>query len=234
MADHYSDLDQHDQWTLTMFLYRSALSKIKTKIRILTDEFTNIQRNNPIEHVNSRIKSPQSIVNKMHRQHLEVTIENMTEYINDIAGVRIVCSFTPDIYRIAGMLAGQQDIKVLTTKDYIKHPKPNGYRSYHMIISVPVYLSECCRDVKVEIQIRTVAMDFWASLEHKINYKFAGHAPEHMTNQLKSCADIVAELDNRMFTLNESILNARPGPAGPVEYANEQQDPDDDQDMFSS
>ena len=106
MANHYSDLDQHDQWTLTMFLYRSALSKIKTKIRILTDEFTNIQRNNPIEHVNSRIKSPQSIVNKMHRQHLEVTIENMTEYINDIAGVRIVCSFTPDIYRIAGMLAG--------------------------------------------------------------------------------------------------------------------------------
>ena len=210
MANHYSGLDQHDQWAVTMFLYRSALSKMKTKIKILNDEFSNIQRNNPVEHVNSRIKSPQSIVGKLHRQNIEVTIENMVEYISDIAGIRIVCSFTPDIYKIASLLARQQDVKVLNTKDYIKNPKPNGYRSYHMIVAVPVYLSDDCIDVKVEIQIRTIAMDFWASLEHKINYKFAGNAPEDMTEQLKSCADIVAELDNRMFKLNESIINARP------------------------
>lgn len=205
MSDN-NNLNPHDQWALMMFLYRSALSKVKTKVKILTDEFTNIQKTNPIEHVNSRIKSPQSIVRKMHRQNIEVTVENMVEYINDIAGIRIVCSFTPDIYKIADMIANQQDVTVITTKDYIKNPKKNGYRSYHMIISVPIYLSNECRDVKVEVQIRTIAMDFWASLEHKIHYKFAGNAPELLTNQLKDCADIVSELDERMLALNRSIM----------------------------
>jgi len=227
--DNLSDLNQYDQWSLMMFLYRSALSKVKTKVKILQDEFSNIQRNNPIEHMNSRIKSPQSIVRKMHRQNIEVTIENMVEHINDIAGIRIVCSFVPDIYRIAEMLSNQQDVTVITTKDYIKNPKKNGYRSYHMIISVPIYLSNTCKDVKVEVQIRTIAMDFWASLEHKIYYKFAGNAPEYMTEQLKDCADIVAELDDRMLDLNRSIIKEK---ATPSTYSDK--DLNDDLEMLSS
>lgn len=227
--NNLNDLNQYDQWSLMMFLYRSALSKVKTKVKILQDEFSNIQKSNPIEHVNSRIKTPQSIVRKMHRQQIEVTIENMVEHINDIAGIRIVCSFTPDIYKIAEMISNQQDVTVLNTKDYIKNPKKNGYRSYHMIISVPIYLSNACRDVKVEVQIRTIAMDFWASLEHKIYYKFAGNAPEYMTTQLKDCADIVAELDERMLALNHSILKED---AVPPTYSD--QDMDEDLEMLSS
>lgn len=224
-----NDLDQHDQWTLMMFLYRSALSKVKTKVKILSDEFSNLQKINPIEHVNSRIKSPQSIVRKMHRQNIEVTIDNMIEHINDIAGIRIVCSFTPDIYKIAEMISNQQDVKVLLTKDYIKKPKLNGYRSYHMIISVPIYLSNACREVKVEVQIRTIAMDFWASLEHKIHYKFSGNAPEYMTLQLKDCADMAAELDERMLALNQSIMQAD---AIPPTYS--EADLDEELEMLSS
>lgn len=227
--EDFNELNQYDQWSLMMFLYRSALSKIKTKVKILQDEFSNIQKSNPIEHVNSRIKTPQSIVRKMHRQGIEVTIENMVEYINDIAGIRIVCSFTPDIYKIAEMLSNQQDITVLLTKDYIKNPKANGYRSYHMIISIPVYLSKTCQEVKVEVQIRTIAMDFWASLEHKIHYKFSGNAPEYMTDQLKDCADIVAELDNRMLALNRSIQKED---AVPPTYSD--RDLDEDLEMLSS
>lgn len=227
--ENNSDLNQYDQWSLMMFLYRSALSKVKTKVKILQDEFTNIQKTNPIEHVTSRIKSPQSIVRKMHRQKIEVTIDNMVEHINDIAGIRIVCSFTPDIYKIAEMISNQQDVTVLSTKDYIKNPKLNGYRSYHMIISVPIYLSNTCRDVKVEVQIRTIAMDFWASLEHKIHYKFAGNAPEFLTLQLKDCADMVAELDERMLALNHSILKE-----DAVTPTYTEKDMDEDLEMLSS
>ena len=135
-----------------------------------------------------------------------VSISSAKKHLHDIAGVRVVCRYVDDIYRIASLLLSQDDISLIMEKDYIKNPKKNGYRSYHMIISVPIYLSNECRDVKVEVQIRTIAMDFWASLEHKIHYKFAGNAPEYMTNQLKDCADIVSELDERMLALNRSIM----------------------------
>ena len=130
----------------------------------------------------------------------------MVKYINDIAGIRIICSFTSDIYRIAEMIEQQKDIQVIAVKDYITYPKASGYKSYHMIVTVPVYLSDRIVDTKVEIQIRTVAMDFWASLEHKIHYKFEGDAPEHIRSELIECARMVSDLDARMLSLNEEIL----------------------------
>ncbi len=197
--------DQLDEWTTSMFLFESALKEINTKIEILNNEFLHIHHYNPIEHVKSRIKTPESIVKKLKRMGHEVTTENMLKYLNDIAGIRIICSFTPDIYKIADMISNQDDVKVLIIKNYIENPKPNGYKSYHMVVSVPIFLSDGPVQTKVEIQIRTVAMDFWASLEHKIYYKLEGQAPESMQEELKLCADIVDELDEKMWSLNESI-----------------------------
>ena len=130
-------------------------------------------------------------------------------YVKDIAGIRIVCSFTSDIYRLAEMIGRQNDLTVISVKDYMKHPKASGYKSYHMIVSVPIFLSNKVVDTKVEIQIRTIAMDFWASLEHKIYYKFEGNAPEYISRDLRECAGIVGQLDAKMLSLNEAILEAK-------------------------
>ena len=195
-----------DSWKEAMLDYNSALKQIETKLSILNDEFQHIHRYNPIEHIKARIKTPESIVKKLKRYGLEFTLDNMEKAVNDIAGVRITCSFTSDIFRLADMIRDQKDIKVISTKDYITSPKPSGYRSYHMIISVPVYFSDRIKDVKVEIQIRTVAMDFWASLEHKINYKFEGNAPQHIKEELIECSEMIANLDAKMLSLNEEIL----------------------------
>lgn len=194
-----------DSWKEVNLIYNSALKEITTKLEILNDEFQHIHRYNPIEHIKSRLKSPESIVKKLKKHNRESTIENMVEYVNDIAGVRIICSFTSDIYRIADMLRNQNDIKVLSIKDYIKTPKPSGYKSYHMIVSIPIFLSDRVADTKVEIQIRTVAMDFWASLEHKINYKFEGNAPDSIKRELVECSKMVSDLDERMLSLNEEV-----------------------------
>lgn len=195
-----------DSWKEAMLDYNSALKQIETKLSILNDEFQHIHRYNPIEHIKARIKTPESIVKKLKRYGLEFTLDNMEQAVNDIAGVRITCSFTSDIFRLADMIRDQKDIKVISTKDYITTPKPSGYRSYHMIITVPVYFSDRIKDVKVEIQIRTVAMDFWASLEHKINYKFEGNAPQHIKEELIECSEMIANLDAKMLSLNEEIL----------------------------
>ena len=197
--------DEVDHWRSVMFLYDSALKKVNTKIEILNNEFVNRYDYNPIEHIKSRLKTADSIVKKLKKDGHDVTIENMMEYLSDIAGIRIICSFTSDIYQIAEMIAHQADVTVLHVKDYIKNPKPNGYKSYHMVVTVPVYLSDGPVETKVEVQIRSVAMDFWASLEHKIAYKFEGNAPENLLKELKACADIVDMLDAKMFSLNEAI-----------------------------
>ena len=194
-----------DTWQTMMFLYNAALKEINTKIEILNDEFLHVHNYNPIEHVKSRIKSAESIVKKLKRNGHEVNIDSMVQHLSDIAGIRIICSFTSDIYTIAEMISNQSDIKVVSVKDYIVNPKPSGYKSYHMLVTVPVYLSDRIADTKVEIQIRTVAMDFWASLEHKIHYKFEGNAPEHIKDELVECAQMVADLDARMLALNEEI-----------------------------
>ena len=195
-----------DSWKEVILIYNSALKQISTKLEILNDEFQHVHRYNPIEHIKSRIKTSESIVKKLKRHGYESTIQNMIQYVNDIAGIRVICSFTSDIYRIADMISDQRDIKVIGVKDYITYPKASGYKSYHMIVTVPVYLSDRTVDTKVEIQIRTVAMDFWASLEHKIHYKFEGDAPEHIKTELVECAKMVSDLDARMLSLNEEIL----------------------------
>lgn len=198
-----------DSWKTVMFLYNSALKEVGTKLEILRDEFQYIHKYNPIEYIKSRIKEPESIVKKLKRNGYESTIDNMVAYVKDIAGIRIVCSFTSDIYRLAEMIGKQNDLTVVSVKDYIKNPKDSGYKSYHMLVTVPIFLSDRVVDTKVEIQIRTIAMDFWASLEHKIYYKFEGNAPEYISRDLRECAGIVSMLDAKMLSLNEAILQAK-------------------------
>lgn len=197
--------DEAEEWSNALLLYDSAMKEINTKLEILNNEFKLAHQYNPIEHVISRVKSPESIAKKIRHNNKELTVENIVKYINDVAGVRIICSFKSDIYRIADLITRQSDIKVLKVKDYIICPKENGYMSYHMIVSVPIFLSNNMIETKVEIQIRTIAMDFWASLEHKIYYKFEGNAPERIRTELRECADIVAYLDQKMLSLNEEV-----------------------------
>lgn len=194
-----------DSWKEVQLVYSSALKEIGTKLEILNDEFQHVHKYNPIEHIKSRIKTTERIVRKLKKHGYESTIENMVRYVNDIAGVRIICSFTTDVYRIVQMLERQRDLNIIYVKDYIKYPKSSGYKSYHMIVSVPIYLSERKVEAKVEIQIRTVAMDFWASLEHKINYKFDINVPNHIKDELFECARMVSELDEKMLFLNEEV-----------------------------
>lgn len=198
-----------DSWQNAMFLYRSAIKEVCTKLEILNDEFQNIHNYNPIEYIKSRLKTTESIVKKLKRHGYDITMENMMKYINDIAGVRIVCSFTSDIYRLAEMIGKQKHFTIFSVKDYMKHPKPSGYRSYHMLVTVPVQTTTGSVQTKVEIQIRTIAMDFWASLEHKIYYKFEGNAPEYISRDLQECAAIVSKLDAKMLSLNEAIMEAK-------------------------
>lgn len=199
--------DEAEEWSNALLLYDAALKEINTKLEILNNEFKLANQYNPIEHIASRLKSPQSIAKKLRHNNMELTVDNIINYVNDVAGIRIICSFTSDIYRIADLISRQSDIKVLKIKDYIMRPKDNGYTSYHMIVAIPVYLTDRTVETKVEIQIRTIAMDFWASLEHKIYYKFEGNAPENIRKELKECSDIVAYLDQKMLSLNEEIQN---------------------------
>lgn len=197
--------DDADSWETLMFLYNAALKEISTKIDILNDEFQHIYHYTPIEHIKSRIKTPTSIVNKLKKNGYETSVENMVRHVNDIAGIRIICSFTSDIYLIADMITKQSDLKVVSVKDYITHPKVSGYQSYHILVTVPIHLTQGIMDTIVEIQIRTIAQDFWASLEHKIYYKFEGNAPDYIRRELQECANIVSNLDRRMLSLNEKI-----------------------------
>ena len=197
--------NEEDEWNRALLLYDSVLREINTKLEILNNEFKQAHQYNPIEHITSRIKSPESIARKIRKKGLELTVENIVKYVNDVAGVRIICSFTSDIYRIASSISNQDDVTVLRVKDYIANPKPNGYMSYHMIVSIPIFLTNDVIDTKVEIQIRTIAMDFWASLEHKIYYKFEGKAAAGIKDELKECANIISFLDEKMLSINESV-----------------------------
>ena len=191
-----------------MFLYDSALKKLNTKIEILNNEFVNRYDHNPIEHIKSRLKTADSIVKKLKKDGCEVTIDNMMNHLSDIAGIRIICSFTSDIYQIAEMIAAQGDVTVIHVKDYIKNPKPNGYKSYHMVVTVPVYLTDGPVETKVEIQIRSVAMDFWASLEHKLKYKKHIECTDEIMTELKQCAEESAALDVKMQNLHNKMIEA--------------------------
>ena len=208
--EHIVPMDEGiESWNTTIFLYNSALKEVKTKVEILNDEFQQVHQYNPIEYVKARIKTPESIVKKLKRYGKETSIENMINYINDIAGIRIVCSFTSDIYKLAEMIGKQKDLTVVSVKDYIKNPKESGYKSYHMLVIIPIFMSDRTVNTKVEIQIRTMAMDFWASLEHKIYYKFEGNAPDYISRDLRECSEIVSMLDAKLLQLNEAILEAK-------------------------
>lgn len=185
--------------------YKFAMDDVLAKINMLQEEFKLIYEYNPIEHVTSRIKHPKSILKKLQHKNLPVTIDNVQNYIRDIVGIRIVCAFEEDLYRIADMLCQQHDITLIEKKDYIQNPKENGYRSLHLITKVPVFLTTEKREVFVEIQLRTIAMDFWASLEHKIYYKYQKAVPEHIRTGLKEAADQAAALDKKMANLNTEI-----------------------------
>ena len=198
--------NQMDQWKAVMFLYNSALKEINTKIEILNNEFVHIYSYNPIEHIKSRLKTPESIVKKLKSDGREVEIPNMIDHLSDIAGIRIICSFLDDIYEVADMLIRQDDVKVIAVKDYIQNPKPNGYRSYHMIIEIPVFFSDSKKPIRVEVQIRTIAMDFWASLDHQLKYKksFIDDNGE-ISEELKQCAEVIAGTDVKMLEIRKKI-----------------------------
>ena len=187
-------------------MYGAALKQLETKIDIINNEFKTLHKYNPIEHVSSRIKSKESIYKKLKKKGLEPTYENLVKTINDIAGIRIICSFIPDIFKIVEMFENMTDITVIKKKDYVTTPKTNGYSSYHLIVAVPVSLSMGTINVKVEIQIRTMAMDFWASLEHKINYKYDKQIPKGIKKELKECAKMTQKLDKRMSHLGRNLM----------------------------
>lgn len=186
-----------------MINYSAALKTLKTELEILSDEFEYSHKYNPVEHIKYRIKSYESILEKLERKGLEKTNENIVNYINDIVGVRVVCSFLPDCYEIVNIIENSKNVEVIDKKDYIKNPKENGYSSFHLIVKVKVNLSTGPQDVKAEIQIRTMAMDFWASLEHKIAYKFPhpDALPENVITELKDSSNTIKGLDKKMADL---------------------------------
>ena len=188
-------------------IYRSAIKEVRTKLDILDDELKIKRERNPIEYIKSRVKSPRSILGKLQRKGLEMSIDSAKNNLNDIAGIRVVCSFLSDIYEVADMLKRQDDIKVIEEKDYIKNPKANGYRSLHLVLEIPVFLSNHMERAKIEVQIRTIAMDFWASLEHKLYYKSVGDPPTHITEDLKECAEIISLTDMRMQSIQKEVEN---------------------------
>lgn len=191
-----------------MMMYRCAIREVQTKLEVLDDEFSVENKRNPISFIKTRIKNPQSIYNKLQKLGYEFTAENIQEQLNDVAGVRVVCAFIDDIYTIANLIAEQDDIKVIKIKDYIKNPKPNGYCSYHMIVEIPVFFSKGKTPMRVELQIRTNGMDFWATLEHQLRYKkgiedLPGY--EEISKELLLSAQAVIETDNEMQRIKNKI-----------------------------
>ncbi len=186
-------------------LYLSATREITTKLEILNDEFKYLKDRNPIQLIKTRIKTPKSIFKKLQKLGYELSTESARNNLNDIAGIRVICSYIDDIYLIANLLTSQNDIELIRTRDYIKNPKPNGYRSLHLIVTVPVFFSDRTEVVKVEVQIRTIAMDFWASLEHELSYKLVDGKTDAVIKELKDCADVITDTDIRMQRLHNII-----------------------------
>ena len=200
-----SSLDKMQQFQELMVRYNPAIREVRTKFEVLNDEFSFRNSCNPIESITSRIKKPVSIAEKLRRMGCPLTLESVSENLNDIAGIRVICSFIDDIYMVAELLARQDDITVVRVKDYIQKPKPNGYGTYHMIVEVPVFFSDGKRPMRVEIQLRTVAMDFWASLEHQMKYKQDSADRPEIAAELKSCAETIAATDARMLGIRRRI-----------------------------
>lgn len=205
-ADGSSRLLESAQPFMELLMHNEcALKEIETKLNVLNDEFSLQYNYNPIETIKTRVKDPMSIVEKMKRKGIAPTISNIEKTLNDIAGIRVICSFPEDIYAIAEMLIKQDDIKLISKKDYIATPKPNGYRSLHLILEVPIFLSTGKKPMKVEVQFRTIAMDFWASLEHKMHYKKNVQDADEIVQELKLCAEAINAIDYRMQDIRNRI-----------------------------
>ena len=198
-------INQAKEFQQEMMMYACAIRAVKTKLEVLNDELSVKNQRNPIEMIKSRVKKPASIVEKLRRRGFEVSVESMKKNLDDVAGIRIICSFLDDIYAVADMLVRQDDIRVIAVKDYIKNPKPNGYRSYHMIVEIPVFFSDRKKPMRVEVQIRTIAMDFWASLDHQLKYKKEMQNAAEISEELKQCADVIAQTDKRMLEIRQQI-----------------------------
>ncbi|MGN0747967.1 MAG: GTP pyrophosphokinase family protein [Aristaeellaceae bacterium] len=194
-----------DEFFTVQCRYQAAIREVQTKLEILDDEFQMKHRRNPIHHMQTRMKSIQSMMEKLQRKHESISIASAVNNLTDIAGVRVICSYIQDIYTVADLLTSQDDVKVLRVRDYIKNPKPNGYRSLHLVLEIPVFLSEGRIPVPVEVQIRTIAMDFWASLEHSLRYKAEGQVTEEVSRELLQTASDIAALDQRMQVIHDKV-----------------------------
>lgn len=207
-------LSEHDEEQLiesamqlqqVMLLYEAGIREIKTKLDILSDESRISGKASPIDSIKSRIKTPRSIIGKLKRRGYPISLQSMMENLNDIGGIRVICPFIEDIYTVADMLIRQDDLTLIEKKDYIKNPKPNGYRSLHLILEVPIFLSEATKPVRIELQLRTIAMDFWASLEHQLRYKSDIEVPPQISDDLKACADVIAATDEEMQRIAKEL-----------------------------
>ena len=207
-------LSQHDEEHLiesamqlqqVMMLYEAGMREIKTKLDILSDESRISGKPSPIDSIKSRMKTPRSIIGKLKRRGFPISLQSMMENLNDIGGIRVICPFIEDIYTVADMLMRQDDLTLIEKKDYIQNPKPNGYRSLHLILEVPIFLSERTQPVRIELQLRTIAMDFWASLEHQLRYKSDVEVPPQISDDLKACADVIAATDEEMQRIAKEL-----------------------------
>ena len=198
-------IDQISQFRELMMMYHCAIREVTTKLEILNDELSLKGQKNPIQSIKSRIKTPLSIADKLRRDGKEVSVDSISENLNDVAGIRVICPFIDDIYSVADMLIKQDDVTLVTIKDFIKNPKPNGYRSYHMIVEIPVFFSDHKQQMRVEIQIRTIAMDFWASLEHSLKYKKDIKNVEQIGKELYECAKVISKTDEHMMKIKNMI-----------------------------
>ena len=197
--------DEFNKLKKLLVLHRCALKNMEQRVDTLLEDFMNLQAYNPIEHIKTRIKSYESIAEKLYRRSFDLTAESAYKNLTDIAGIRCICSYAKDIPFLVDVFKRQQDIKILKEKDYIAEPKPSGYRSHHLIIEVPIYLTDKTEYMPVEMQIRTQAMDFWATLEHKVRYKYDNQIPDHLSRALIECANQIADLDERMYTIKELV-----------------------------
>ena len=186
-------------------LYDAGIKEVRTKLELLDDEFKIKHDHNPIHHMEYRLKSVNSILGKLEKRGLEVSLDSIVTNLTDIAGVRVICNYVSDVYKIADLLIKQSDIKLIAKKDYIKHPKENGYRSLHLVVEVPIFLAEKVQPTTVEIQIRTIAMDFWASLEHHLRYKADNEVPDGVRDELIECAKTISNLDYKMQGIHEEL-----------------------------
>lgn len=201
----YNLTEQLDELIELEMIYSSAVKEVSTKLEILDDEFQSRHKRNPIHNIQSRVKTPYSIFNKLSRKGYTLSLESARENLSDIAGIRVICSYVDDIYTVAKMLKAQDDITVIRETDYIENPKPNGYRSLHLVITIPVFFSNRTERVQVEVQIRTIAMDFWASLEHQLRYKSSDEIPDNLAAELQECAESIAAIDLKMQNIHDSV-----------------------------